>query len=63
MLMAPGTVVVSVSVLVCWFGWLCDTKFDMGCKCGYRDIDPRAEKDCDESAKLEAPEQDVKKDK
>ena len=55
--MASWTAVVSISVLICWFVWVVDTKLDMGCKCGYRAIGPNTEKDCNKSAKLlEGPE-------
>ena len=36
-----------------------DTKYDMKCQCGVRNIDKNAEKDCEESARLEYQDQEI----
>ena len=36
-----------------------DTKYDMKCQCGVRNVDKNAEKDCEESARLESQDQEL----
>ena len=45
-----------LALLQCFLSGSVEARFSMGCNCGIRKLDPNSEADCDESAKLEAPE-------
>ena len=45
-----------LALLQCFLSNSVEPRFSMGCNCGIRKLDPDSEADCEESAKLEAPE-------